>query len=84
MRPVVLVGHRHSCPAHGMCTVTSGTSGVTVNGRQVARIGDSTSCGAIIVTGSSPTFGGSGVARKGDTTSHGGTLVDGDDGWVLD
>lgn len=36
---------------------------VTMSGRQVARIGDSTSCGAIIVTGSSSTFGGSGVAR---------------------
>jgi uncharacterized Zn-binding protein involved in type VI secretion len=84
MRPVVLVGHRHSCPMHGMGAVTGGTNGVTVNGRAVARIGDPTSCGAIIVTGSSSTFGGKGVACKGDMTSHGGTLVEGDDGWLLD
>ncbi len=69
---------------HGIGTVTGGTGGVTVNGRAVARIGDGTSCGAVIVTGSSSTFGGRGVARKGDTTSHGGTLIDGDDGWLLD
>ena len=84
MRPAVLVGHRHSCPIHGMGTVTNGTSGVTVNGRAVARIGDGASCGATISTGSASTFGGAGVARKGDTTSHGGTLIDGDDGWLLD
>ena len=36
---------------------------VTVSGRQVARIGDFSSSGAIIVTGSSSTFGGNGVAR---------------------
>ncbi|XUW93047.1 hypothetical protein OH764_24220 [Burkholderia sp. M6-3] len=43
-----------------------------------------TSCGAVIVTGSSCTFGGEGVARKGDTTSHGGTLFEGDDTRLLD
>lgn len=83
MRPVVLLGHRHSCPMHGIGTVTSGTSSVTVNGRAVACIGDLTSCGAVIVSGSSTTFGGSSVAREGDRTSHGGTLIEGDDGWLL-
>jgi uncharacterized Zn-binding protein involved in type VI secretion len=69
---------------HGIGTVTSGRSSVTVNGRAVARIGNLTSCGAVIVTGSSCTFGGEGVARKGDTTSHGGTLFEGDDTRLLD
>ncbi|ABE29960.1 PAAR motif family protein [Paraburkholderia xenovorans LB400] len=84
MRPVVLVGHRHSCPLHGIGTVTTGSDGVTVNGRPVARVGDMTSCGATIVSGSSTTFGGKAVARMGDATSHGGTLIEGDDGWLLD
>ncbi|HEX7934335.1 MAG TPA: PAAR domain-containing protein [Paraburkholderia sp.] len=84
MRPIVLVGHRHACPVHGMGTVINGTTGVTVNGRAVARIGDSTSCGAVIITGSTSSFGGQGVARVGDMTSHGGTLIEGDGGWQLD
>jgi uncharacterized Zn-binding protein involved in type VI secretion len=84
MRPIVLVGHRHSCPIHGPGVVTSGTSGVTVNGRQAACVGDLTSCGAVIVTGSSSSFASRSVAREGDTTSHGGTLLEGDDGWLLD
>lgn len=84
MRPVVLVGHRHSCPTHGLGIVTSGTSGVTVNGREVACVGDTTSCGAVIVTGSSSSFDNRAVAREGDSTSHGGTLIEGDDGWLLD
>jgi len=84
MRPVALLGHRHSCPLHGLGTITTGTTDVTVNGRAVARIGDRTSCGAVIVTGSSSAFGGAGVARMGDMTSHGGTLIEGDDGWMLD
>ncbi|WP_244438788.1 PAAR domain-containing protein [Paraburkholderia dilworthii] len=50
---------------HGTRIVTSGTSAVRVSGRAVARIGDSTSCGAVIVTGSSSTFGCAGVARRG-------------------
>lgn len=84
MHSIVLVGHRHVCPIHGEGTVTSGTADAIINGRQAARIGDSTSCGATIITGSSSTFGGQGIARVGDTTSHGGTLVEGDDGFQLE
>jgi uncharacterized Zn-binding protein involved in type VI secretion len=84
MRPVVLVGHRHICPLHGPGTVVSGTSAVTVDGREVACVGDVTSCGAVIVTGALATCAGRKFARKGDKTSHGGTLVEGHDGWVMD
>lgn len=84
MRPVVLVGHRHLCPVHGMGTVVTGTSGVIIGGRAAARIGDVTSCGAVITSGSASQFDGAGIARKGDTTSHGGTLVEGDSGWLLE
>lgn len=80
MPAIVLVGDRHSCPLHGMGTVTTGSSGVKVNGRDAARVGDLTSCGATILTGSSSMVGGRGLARVGDTTSHGGTLVEGHDG----
>lgn len=83
MPAIVLVGHRHVCPVHGEGTVTTGTGGVTVNGRAAARIGDITSCGAVIETGSSSTFGGRGIAYVGCTTSHGGTLVEGDESWQV-
>jgi uncharacterized Zn-binding protein involved in type VI secretion len=84
MRPVVLVGHRHLCPIHGMGTVVSGTSGMSVSDRAVARIGDLTSCGAVIVSGSASEFCGAGVARVGDTTSHGGALIEGESGWLIE
>ncbi|MFM0052177.1 PAAR domain-containing protein [Caballeronia grimmiae] len=84
MRPVVLVGHKHLCPLHGMGTVVTGSTGVLVNGRAVVRRGDKTSCGAVVVTGSTSEFDGAGVARVGDLTSHGGTLVEGDSSWLLE
>lgn len=85
MRPIVLVGHRHSCPTHGTGTVVTGASEAVVNGRPVARIGDRISCGAIIQTGSTGTIiEGQPVARLGDTTSHGGTLVEGEAGWLVE
>jgi len=85
MNPVVLVGHQHRCPLHGPGTVTSGASDATVNGRAIARVGDSISCGAVIETGSADThIEGQPVARLGDTTSHGGTLIEGDDGWLIE
>ncbi|MCU1782058.1 PAAR domain-containing protein [Pseudomonas sp. 13B_2.1_Bac1] len=42
MPAVVLVGHDHDCPLCGPATVKSGLHNVTVNGRAVARVGDST------------------------------------------
>lgn len=56
MRPVVLVGHKHVCPLHGMGTVVTGSTGVLVNGRAVVRRGDKASCGAVVVTGSTSEF----------------------------
>lgn len=84
MPAIVLVGHRHICPLHGEGTVTTGSSGLTVNGRQAACVGDQLSCGAVITSGSSSTLAGQGIARVGDQTSHGGTLVEGDESWLLD
>ncbi|WP_330996475.1 PAAR domain-containing protein [Burkholderia cepacia] len=85
MRPVVLVGHRHSCPIHGDGTVVSGAESAAINGRAIARVGDRISCGAEIQTGSPGTeIEGQPVAREGDTTSHGGTLVEGEAGWQVE
>jgi len=38
MKPIVLVGHRHSCPIHGEGTVTTGSDATLVDGRPVARV----------------------------------------------
>ncbi|MFC5698816.1 PAAR domain-containing protein [Pseudomonas sp. GCM10022186] len=85
MRPIVLVGHRHSCPLHGEGTVVSGASQANIDGRPVARIGDKISCGAVIQTGSPSTIiEGQPAAREGDKTSHGGTLIEGDSGWLVE
>lgn len=85
MKPIVLVGHRHSCPIHGNGTVISGASSANINGRPIARVGDTISCGAIILTGSpGTTIEGQPAARQGDTTSHGGTLMEGDSGWLVE
>ncbi|CAD5106245.1 PAAR domain-containing protein [Zestomonas carbonaria] len=85
MRPVVLVGHRHSCPIHGEGTVVSGAASADINGRPIARVGDSISCGAVIVSGSpGMIIEGQPVARQGDATSHGGTLLEGDPGWLVE
>lgn len=85
MKPIVLVGHRHSCPIHGEGTVETGASAASVDGRAIARVGDRISCGAVIETGAGGTIiEDQPAAREGDTTSHGGILVEGDPGWLID
>jgi uncharacterized Zn-binding protein involved in type VI secretion len=85
MKPIVLIGHHHSCPIHGIGVVTSGSEITMVNNRPVARIGDSISCGAKITTGS-PNFNidGRPVAREGDSTDHGGTLIEGEENFLIE
>lgn len=56
MKPIVLVGHRHSCPIHSEGTVTTGSDATLVDGRPVARVGDKISCGAVIETGADCTI----------------------------
>ncbi|AYG45208.1 hypothetical protein DV532_13250 [Pseudomonas sp. Leaf58] len=85
MKPVVLVGHRHFCPLHGPNQVESGSARYTFNGRPVARVGDRTTCGAVIESGAEHfLIEGAAVARIGDRTDHGGVLEEGDAGWMLD
>ncbi|WP_296229828.1 PAAR domain-containing protein [Pseudomonas sp. UBA4617] len=54
MKPVILVGHRHVCPLHGTNPVESGSSAYTFNGKPVARVGNRTTCGAVLVSGFTP------------------------------
>lgn len=85
MPAIVLLGHSHHCPTCGPTTVDSGADSFTVNGRAIARLGDTLGCGATITSGSpSMTIGGHPVARVGDSTDHGGTLENGDASWLLD
>ena len=84
MPAVVLVGHDHVCPSCGPVTVTSGSGSFSVNGRAVARVGDTLGCGAVISSGSAlMTIQGQPVARIGDTTDHGGVLENGDASWLI-
>jgi uncharacterized Zn-binding protein involved in type VI secretion len=85
MPAIVLVGHSHTCPRCGSATVESGDESYKVNGRAVARVSDTLSCGAVITSGSSlMKLDGKPVARVGDSTDHGGTLEEGDNSWQID
>ena len=57
---VVRLGDPAPCPLphHGGAVVTSASTSVTNGGAGVARIGDVTSCGAVITGGSSDTLAG--------------------------
>ena len=84
MPAVVLLGHDHDCPMCGPTTVQTGTRNVTVNGRAIARVGDTLGCGAVIISGSpSMVINGKAVARVGDTTDHEGVLENGDASWLI-
>ena len=84
MPAVVLVGHDHACPSCGPVTVTSGSGSFTVNGRAVARVGNTLGCGAVISSGSAlMIIEGKPAARIGDTTDHGGVLENGDASWLI-
>ncbi|RRV76622.1 PAAR domain-containing protein, partial [Pseudomonas sp. p99-361] len=61
------------------------SAGYTFNGSAVARVGDRTTCGAVIESGAEHfLIEGAAVARKGDRTDHGGVLDEGDAGWLLE
>lgn len=49
------VGDAHACPqkGHSVNSIVSDSNNVFINGAPASRIGDTTSCGATIVTGSS-------------------------------
>ncbi|MBW3511533.1 MULTISPECIES: PAAR domain-containing protein [Janthinobacterium] len=45
------VGDKVACPlpGHGVCPIVSGDSSLIVDGKPVARHGDKTSCGALLI-----------------------------------
>lgn len=74
IRPTALTGHRYRCPVHGHqnSVIITGSPTCSVMGKPVARVGDRTSCGAIIITGSKNAHvdGGRPIARLGDKGIH--------------
>jgi Uncharacterized conserved protein len=73
-------GDQHACPqtGHSVNAITTGSSNVFINGVPAARLGDSTSCGATIMSGSSTVFiNGVPAAIMGSATSHGGVIISG-------
>ena len=52
---VPLDGDIHACPIHGLNTV-AGTGIACYNGVKFVRIGDSCSCGAVVIAGSVNTY----------------------------
>ncbi len=64
------------CPLHGVTRIIGGSTRVMVDGVPAARVGDATTCGAIIVTGRLPyVIDGARAAFDGDHTDHGGVIV---------
>lgn len=77
MLPIARIGDKHICPAHGPNVIVEGGTAI-INGRAVARVGDKTACGAVIIKGSSQsTDDGKPIAYLGSETSHKGKVVEG-------
>ena len=77
MLPIARVGDKHVCPICGPNVITSGGTSLCDN-KPVARVGDTTACGATIVLGSSMVNEqGRPIAYLGSTTSHGGVIASG-------
>ena len=68
----------HDCPAHGKNAITAVATRSSCDGVPIATVGDMTTCGATIVTGSSNMkIDGKPVAIIGSKTSHGGVITSG-------
>ena len=48
---IARMGDKISCPIHGSGTIASGDTTMIVDGKPVARHGDKTSCGALLIAG---------------------------------
>lgn len=57
-KPATRKGDLHSCPIHGINSITTGSDSVFIEGSPAARVGDSCGCGAVIISGSPDTFTG--------------------------
>lgn len=54
---IARIGDKVSCPkkGHGTCPIVSGDPTLVIDGRPVARAGDRTACGAILIAGQART-----------------------------
>lgn len=74
---IARIGDVHVCPLHGPNAIVS-CGKALVGGLPVARMGDTTACGATILKGSTLCLdGGKPVAYVGSPTSHGGLITTG-------
>jgi uncharacterized Zn-binding protein involved in type VI secretion len=80
MIPIARQTDLHTCliPIHGVSPIIPVGGTVSVNGIAVARVGDMTGCGAVIVSGFPHILvDGRPMAHVGSLSSHGGTIVTG-------
>lgn len=77
MIPVARKSDKHACPLCNRVTpIIEGSPSGSADGLPIARVGDKTGCGAVIVLGSSgSTLDGRGIAYLGSTTTHGGSII---------
>ncbi len=80
MLPIARLNDTHICPMHGKNKIIT-AQGIAASGdKPVACVGDKTTCGAVIVVGSSvASINGKPVAYLGSKTSHGGIITTGSD-----
>lgn len=93
MAQIILVGQYNAFPKpnppHGPGPVVTGNSGLSVNGKPAALVGDTCACTCktpdAIVTGSaSLTINGVPIATTGSQTAHGGIFLEGDGALTID
>ena len=48
---IARVGDKASCPMHGVAPIVTGDATMIVDGKPVARHGDTTACGATLIAG---------------------------------
>ncbi len=80
MIPIARQTDLHTCliPIHGVSPIIPVGGTVSVNGIPVARVGDMTGCGAVIVSGFPHILvNGRPMAHVGSLTSHGGSIING-------
>jgi uncharacterized Zn-binding protein involved in type VI secretion len=76
---VARLGDAHSCPTHGITSITTASPRVKSEGQYVAAITSVTGCGAVIITGSPsttvPMEGGGGGGGGGGSVGGGGKFI---------
>lgn len=48
---IARMGDKVSCPMHGIAPIVTGDATMIVDGKPVARHGDKTACGAVLIAG---------------------------------